>query len=82
MESRKEHWEKVYATKRPHEVSWTQDLPKTSLDFVHSYDCLSPLKDWTKIANQFSLSKFRNHDKNKATIYPGGEAQYPSGSRT
>ena len=38
MENRKEHWEKVYATKQPHEVSWTQELPKTSLDFVHSFN--------------------------------------------
>ncbi len=37
MISRKEHWEKVYQTKQPHEVSWTQELPKTSLDFVHSF---------------------------------------------
>lgn len=36
MESRKEHWENGYTTKQPHEVSWTQELPKTSLDFVHS----------------------------------------------
>lgn len=32
----KEHWENVYATKQPHEVSWTQELPATSLDFIHS----------------------------------------------
>jgi len=38
MESRKEHWEKVYATKQPNEVSWTQDLPKTSLSFIHSFN--------------------------------------------
>lgn len=38
MSTRKEHWEKVYATKQPHEVSWTQELPKTSLDFVHSFN--------------------------------------------
>ena len=38
METRKEHWEKVYATKQPNEVSWTQDIPKTSLDFVHSFN--------------------------------------------
>jgi ubiquinone/menaquinone biosynthesis C-methylase UbiE len=38
METRKEHWEKVYATKQPNEVSWTQELPKTSLDFVHSFN--------------------------------------------
>ena len=38
METKKEHWEKVYSTKQPHEVSWTQELPKTSLDFVHSFN--------------------------------------------
>lgn len=38
MESKKEHWEKVYASKQPHEVSWTQELPKTSLDFIHSFN--------------------------------------------
>lgn len=36
MENRKEHWEKVFTTKQPHEVSWTQEIPKTSLDFVHA----------------------------------------------
>ncbi len=38
MESRKEHWEKVYASKQPNEISWTQELPQTSLDFVHSFN--------------------------------------------
>lgn len=38
MENRKEHWEKIYANKQPHEVSWTEVLPKTSLDFVHSFN--------------------------------------------
>ena len=37
MESRKEHWEKVYETKKPNEVSWTQEKPQTSLDFVYSF---------------------------------------------
>ncbi len=32
----KEHWEKIYREKRPHEVSWWQDNPKTSLEFIHS----------------------------------------------
>lgn len=38
MVSRKEHWEKVYSSKQPHEVSWTQELPKTSLNFLHSFN--------------------------------------------
>lgn len=35
--TRREHWEKVYTTKQPHEVSWTQQVPVTSLDFIHSF---------------------------------------------
>jgi ubiquinone/menaquinone biosynthesis C-methylase UbiE len=36
-ETRKEHWNKIYSTKQSSEVSWTQDNPKTSLDFIHSF---------------------------------------------
>jgi SAM-dependent methyltransferase len=31
------HWDTVYKTKGPDQVSWTQELPKTSLDFIHSF---------------------------------------------
>lgn len=34
----KQHWETVYETKNPDEVSWTQAVPKTSLDFIHSFN--------------------------------------------
>ena len=34
---RKEHWENVYLTKSPDQVSWTQETPQTSLDFIHSF---------------------------------------------
>ena len=33
----KEHWETVYATKTPQEVSWTQEKPRISLDFIESF---------------------------------------------
>jgi 2-polyprenyl-3-methyl-5-hydroxy-6-metoxy-1,4-benzoquinol methylase len=33
----KEHWEKVYATKTPQEVSWTQERPAIALDFIASF---------------------------------------------
>lgn len=33
----KKHWETVYKTKNPDQVSWTQEIPKTSLDFIHSF---------------------------------------------
>jgi len=32
---RKNHWETVYENKQANEVSWTQENPKTSLDFIH-----------------------------------------------
>lgn len=37
MSNRKEHWENVYTSKQPHEVSWTQETPSTSLDFIYSF---------------------------------------------
>lgn len=36
--NRKNHWETVYETKGPEQVSWTQEVPKTSLDFIASFD--------------------------------------------
>lgn len=35
MTTAKEHWEKVYTTLQSHEVSWTQEVPKPSLDLIH-----------------------------------------------
>ncbi len=35
---RKKHWETVYETKNPDQVSWTQEIPKTSLEFIHSFE--------------------------------------------
>ncbi|HLV46849.1 MAG TPA: class I SAM-dependent methyltransferase [Flavobacterium sp.] len=32
-----EHWNNIYTTKQPNEVSWTQEIPQTSLDFIHSF---------------------------------------------
>lgn len=34
----KKHWETVYETKSPSEVSWTQQIPKTSLDFIEFFN--------------------------------------------
>lgn len=34
--NKKQHWETVYETKLPNEVSWTQENPKTSLDFIRA----------------------------------------------
>ena len=34
----KKHWETVYETKNPTQVSWTQEIPKTSINFIHSFN--------------------------------------------
>lgn len=34
---KKKHWETVYETKNPDQVSWTQETPKTSLEFIRSF---------------------------------------------
>lgn len=31
------HWETVYRTKSPDEVSWTEQKPQTSLEIIHSF---------------------------------------------
>lgn len=36
-EENKKHWETVYQTKNPDQVSWTQEVPQTSLDFISSF---------------------------------------------
>jgi trans-aconitate methyltransferase len=34
--SNKTHWETIYTTKQPHEVSWTQETPSISLELIES----------------------------------------------
>ena len=35
--SSKSHWEKIYKEKSPHEVSWTQEIPFTSIHFFSDF---------------------------------------------
>lgn len=42
--NRKNHWETVYGTKDLDQVSWTQDVPKTSLDFIASFGVIKTAK--------------------------------------
>jgi SAM-dependent methyltransferase len=35
--STQNHWNTVYKTKEPNQVSWTQEVPETSLNFIHSF---------------------------------------------
>jgi 2-polyprenyl-3-methyl-5-hydroxy-6-metoxy-1,4-benzoquinol methylase len=32
----KKHWEDVFTTKTPNEVSWTQEYPKTAIDYIEN----------------------------------------------
>ncbi len=36
-ENRHQHWEQVYETKSPEQVSWTQEIPQTSINFINSF---------------------------------------------
>lgn len=38
MPENKRHWEKIYTEKQPHEVSWTQEIPQTSLDLIRGFN--------------------------------------------
>lgn len=33
----KEHWETIDKTKQPNELSWTQEVPAVSLEFMHKF---------------------------------------------
>jgi len=35
--SSRQYWDKIYSSKQPNEISWTQEVPKTSLDFIRSF---------------------------------------------
>ena len=37
-ENLKEHWESIYKTKQAKEVSWTQEVPAISLEFIHKFN--------------------------------------------
>ena len=38
MENQKQHWENVFATRQKTEVSWFQQYPKTSIEFLELFD--------------------------------------------
>ena len=35
--SSQKHWDQVFKTKNSKQLSWTQEIPKTSLEFIHSF---------------------------------------------
>src|SRR5882672_1389182 len=38
MTDKKAYWENIYNTKLSDEVSWTQQIPQTSLNFINSFN--------------------------------------------
>lgn len=42
--NKKNHWEAVYENKRPDQLSWTQEVPTTSLDFIASVGAIKTAK--------------------------------------
>jgi 2-polyprenyl-3-methyl-5-hydroxy-6-metoxy-1,4-benzoquinol methylase len=38
MENYKLHWESIYAKKQSNELSWSQSIPATSLNFLHGFN--------------------------------------------
>ena len=38
MDNFKGHWENIYSSKSSSEVSWTQNVPTTSLNFLHAFN--------------------------------------------
>ena len=38
MNQIKQHWENVFHTKTPDQVSWTESYPQTSIDLIQSFD--------------------------------------------
>ncbi len=42
--SNSQYWDKIYSARQPGEVSWTQVVPKTSLDFIHSFGLTTAAK--------------------------------------
>lgn len=34
----KTHWETIYKTKQPNEVSWTQKVPTVTMEFIHQFN--------------------------------------------
>lgn len=38
MATSKQHWEKIYSHKQPDELSWTQDVPATSLRLIREFN--------------------------------------------
>lgn len=64
--SSSKYWDNIYSNKQPSEVSWTQEVPKTSLDFIHSFGLTKTAKiidiggGDSKLADYLLIEGFEN----------------------
>ena len=68
--STKSHWDKIYKEKSPNEVSWTQELPVTSIKFFEKFniDKSSPIIDIGGGESRFVDYLIRNEYKNISVL--------------
>ena len=62
--NKKSHWETVYKTKNPEQVSWTQAVPQTSLDLIKSFR----LHKNTKIISQHDSNLLHSKKQGLSSI--------------
>jgi len=73
----KEHWEHIYQTKNPEEVSWYQEKPKTSLNLIAETDID---KDATDAAYKNAcLAQVENYIEFKTCNYTETPVPQPAG---
>ena len=68
--STKSHWEKIYMEKNSEEVSWTQEVPSTSINFFNYYniDKESPIIDIGGGESKFVDYLIKNEYKNISVL--------------
>ena len=68
--STKSHWDKIYKEKSPNEVSWTQEVPVTSIKFFEKFkiDKSSPIIDIGGGESRFVDYLIKNEYKNISVL--------------
>ena len=68
--SKKSHWDKIYKEKSPNEVSWTQEVPVTSIKFFEKFkiDKSSPIIDIGGGESRFVDYLIKNEYKNISVL--------------
>ena len=68
--STKSHWDKIYREKSPNEVSWTQEVPVTSIKFFEKFkiDKSSPIIDIGGGESRFVDYLIKNEYKNISVL--------------